>query len=198
MALTVTPGGSADNSYVTLAEADAYFVGLRYHAWNGVADASQELALRQATQEIERLGGPKHSALPPYRARFHGIPYDTATPQALFFPRTEDTDADGDVAIPDAVKCAVCEQAAFLLGVPGPGGVTSGIGGMGTSQSGSDGLFNHQQMQSSGVASFSMDGASLTYGRRPSEPESYCADLGVCKAAFVHIRPYIRWGARIG
>ena len=197
MALTVTPGGSSDDSYVAITTANAYFVGLRFDAWDAVADATQESALKQATQEIERLGGPKHQTLPPLRALFWDQPYDMATPQALHFPRTCDTDADGAVVIPEAVEAAVCEQAAFLLGLSGPGGISSGTGGTGTSAAGSDGLFDHAQMQRNGITSFSLDGASFTYGTKLSAQEQYCADRGVCKAAMVHIAPYIVWGGRV-
>jgi len=198
VALTVTPGGPNDDSYVTLDEADAYFAGtLRAAAWTAITSQNRELALRQATREIEGLGGPQPYVGLPTRLWFSGTPRDTSTPQALHFPRSVDITSSGAPVIPQAIRAAVCEQAAWLLNVAGPGGVASGAGGLGPGQSGDDGIVNHGLLQSMGIASWSMDGQSYSYrdvrglpGRPPHIAES----------AWAHVRPYIvrRFRTRMG
>jgi len=188
MTLTVTPGGASDDSYISAADADAYFANtLRSTAWTTVLAATRELALRQATKEIEALGGPTPYGESPARAYFSGRPYDESTPQALHFPRTSDTDLDGDLMIPTAVEEAVCEQAAWLLGVAGPGGISSGTGGLGTGQSGDDGIVNHGQLQGLGIQSWSMDGQSYTYRGNTSDGRP----AHIAPSAWERIRPYI-------
>jgi hypothetical protein len=197
MALTVTPGGASDDSYITAADADAYFAGtLRSTAWTTVLAATRELALRQATQEIEALGGPTPYAGRPTRAYFSGHPYDEETPQALHFPRSQDTDLDGDLVIPTAIEEAVCEQAAWLLNVAGPGGISSGTGGLGTGPSGDDGIVNHGLIQSLGIQNWSMDGQSYTYRGDANDGRP----AHIAPSAWERIRPYIirKFRARIG
>ena len=84
-----------ENSYIDIEGADEYFAG-RLHAerWGETSDADKEIALRQATKEIDRqlLKGRKAT--------------DT---QELAFPRYPDTE------VPEAVKEACCEIALALL-----------------------------------------------------------------------------------
>lgn len=90
MAITV-----GENSYVDIAEANEYFSG-RLHAerWSETSEADKEIALRQATKEIDRqlLKGRKAT--------------DT---QELAFPRYPDEE------VPETVKEACCEIALALL-----------------------------------------------------------------------------------
>jgi len=73
-------GAGNANSYVTLELADDYFAqGLQASAWNAQEESDREAALIGATRAIERL-------------RLGGTPDDTSTPQALHFPRADDTD----------------------------------------------------------------------------------------------------------
>ena len=54
--LDATVGGADSNSYVTLAEADAYFdAGTNNQKWNHHSDAFKEAALIQATQWLDPL-----------------------------------------------------------------------------------------------------------------------------------------------
>ena len=55
--LDATIGGPNANSYVTLAQADAYFAGdARSQDWSNHSDAYKEAALIQATQWLDYLG----------------------------------------------------------------------------------------------------------------------------------------------
>lgn len=116
MALTHTPGGAADNSYVTLAEAETYFadrVGASDNGnWNKDAsgnsrtDAQKSTALVTATRRIDE-------------ERFFGT--KTTGGQALKWPRTEVIDEDGEeyssASIPRLVKEATYLTALELLRV---------------------------------------------------------------------------------
>jgi hypothetical protein len=79
MAIDATPAGPNSNSYVSLADADAWFaLGMQAAAWDAYVDADKSAALIEATRMIESL-------------RLIGIPYDTDTPQALHFPLSDYT-----------------------------------------------------------------------------------------------------------
>jgi len=81
--------------YCTIEEASTYFAGRLYaDAWIRATDAEREMALKQATKEIDRqpLTGRK-----------------TADDQELAFPRYPDEE------VPEAVKEACCEVALALL-----------------------------------------------------------------------------------
>jgi hypothetical protein len=76
MSLDSTPGGSAAESYFSIAEADTYFTNRNNSAWTGVT-AAKEAAARLGTQYIENT----------YRGRWVGL---TATQtQALAWPRVD-------------------------------------------------------------------------------------------------------------
>ena len=176
MALTCTPGGASDNSYVTLAQADAYYDDtLRSAAWEAFGDMTKSTALIQATADIERLGGAKADDLSPARALFVGSPYATTedsggtiiTSQALHFPRTSDVDANGAVFIPQALRDAVCEQALWLL-----------------EQDANPPLLDRAALQAAGITSVSVDGLSESY-RATGVPR------GIAPRAWMLVRQYI-------
>ena len=152
MAIDATIAGATSNSYLSLAEAQAYFAArLRSEAWETASDADKEKALLTACRRIEA-----------HRLRVHrrpyGYPYDLpnaldrpadplapADPdQALSFPRQRDLDRSGAFAIPDQVKQAQCEEALALLA-------------SGAEQERRRGL------QAAGVKSFTVDGLSESY-----------------------------------
>lgn len=166
-----TPGGATDNSYLTAAQADAYFANsLRNTAWTAQTAENRERALIQATAEIEELGGGR-SVASPARLRFSGSPYSTdATVQALHFPRTSDTTAAGVKQIPQAVRVAVCEQAMVLL-----------------EKMAAPDLVDHATLRGNGLSIVSMDGVYLQY--------SAAAEVvppGIAPLAWQSIRQFIR------
>ena len=109
-------GTSTANSYVSEASANSYFeVHFNSQSWtnlDGSTNATAASSLKsslliQATREMDRT------------YRFHEAKYNTgirgATDyQALQFPRTSDTDNDGDVYILDDIKYATYEQALWI------------------------------------------------------------------------------------
>lgn len=104
LVLVATPKAVNANSYLTVAEADAYFEG-RTNAgkWTGATTAQKDLALVWATSRLEH-------------EEYYGVP--TTSDQRLKWPRWG-IEADGffidsDV-IPRLVKEAVCELALALL-----------------------------------------------------------------------------------
>ncbi len=157
MALIVcTPGGASDNSYVTLAQAAAYFANtLREADWVGIAPSLQERALIQATAQIEALGGPRAAQDDATRPLFSGVPY-AADDQALHFPRTVDCEGSS-LYIPQAVREAVIEQAMWLL-----------------DKDANPDILDRDELQSQGVRSISIEGHSEQYGGS-SRPYGICA-----------------------
>ena len=129
MALDATVGGSASNSYVTVAVADAYF-GTRLHCsdWTDATTSDKEKALIQATRILDEY------------CTWLGIKTDTTAPQALEWPRIGicydggaiyyeydvsfyeyDTFSDGywildSDTIPQQILDGTCELALVLLG----------------------------------------------------------------------------------
>lgn len=102
MSLDATAGGAAANSYVTTAEADAYFATrMGADAWAEADDP--EAALITATERLEQES---------YRGQ------RATDTQALKFPRSKVV-IDGveldDTTVPLAVKKACCEAAIALL-----------------------------------------------------------------------------------
>jgi hypothetical protein len=88
------------NSYVTVEEADAYFVNtLQSEEWNKFDTSVKEKALITATRQIDRL-------------HFSSRKLDLY--QNLEFPRVDSALPFTD-GIPQAVVYAVCEQALFVL-----------------------------------------------------------------------------------
>lgn len=166
--ITCTPGGSTDNSYVTVAQANTYYANtLREPLWDDYAEDDRERALIQATQQLEALGGAR-TVDSPSRSLFWGEPYDTSTPQALHFPRSDDLTTGGIVAIPQAVKDAVCEQALWLL-----------------QQRDAPPLLDHAANQAAGISNLSLDGINVSY-KGSSIPRD------IAPAAWAKFSPYVR------
>lgn len=57
MAVTVTPGGTADDSYISVSDADAYHEGRGNAAWANLDDDTKEVLLRQATDYMGQAYG---------------------------------------------------------------------------------------------------------------------------------------------
>ncbi len=110
-------GTSTADSYVTTASADAYFLYREQSdPWTNITSATgaaaatsrKESILKQATREIDKA------------YRFYGNKYYQGTVgddeyQALEFPRSDNTDVNGDLYIPDDVKYATYEQAIWIM-----------------------------------------------------------------------------------
>lgn len=110
MAVVVEDGtGLANsNSYISLVDANAYFVGKRLHstAWTTALDATKEIALQQATLLLDS------------EFTWTGTILKTDPVQALAWPRTGAVDRYNrarDSEVPQEVKYAVCELAHYLL-----------------------------------------------------------------------------------
>ncbi len=102
--ITATVAGADSNSYVTLAWANAYFaVKLDREQWESFEEEDRARALIAATARIDE------------EAPFWGDPYDTWTPQELYFPRRTDRDSSGALQIPDRIKMSCAELALHLL-----------------------------------------------------------------------------------
>lgn len=107
MTLNVETGtGSASaESYASVADADTYHAALGNTAWAAasVTTPAKEIALRQATQYLDRV----------YGRRFVGERYSKT--QALKWPREDWEDEDGDfvtgLSIPTGLKNACMELA---------------------------------------------------------------------------------------
>ena len=110
MALTVTPGAADADSYVTLAEADAYAAARGWAGWTG-AEALKEQALRRAVEWLDAV----------YLTRWPGK-RATGRVQRLEWPRVDAVDAAGEAvdaaSIPREVKAAQIEAALRELQAP--------------------------------------------------------------------------------
>jgi hypothetical protein len=98
--IEATPGGATANSYVTLAEAEAYFAG-RLHTgpWMSASQTDRERALLMAARALERLS-------------WHG--QRASSVQTLSWPRIGAPGAK-DGAVPPVVREAQCEEALAWL-----------------------------------------------------------------------------------
>lgn len=107
MALDATLGGASANSYVTVAEADAYFAtSFGRTAWGSASAANKEIVLIESTRLLDLLVSWKG--------------YVKSDTQALRWPRTHVPNVDGryngvDTIVPKDVKNAVFELAYSLL-----------------------------------------------------------------------------------
>jgi len=109
MSLVATVGGSNSNSYVTLAEAEAYFEDRINSSANGNwentsageprSDAEKSAALVTSTRRIDE-------------EQFRG--YKVTSTQALKFPRANITDEDGHYFATDSIPEPV-KQATFIV-----------------------------------------------------------------------------------
>jgi len=126
MALDTTVGGSASNSYVSVAEANTYFnnhyLAAKKTLWNTLAGPQKESVLKRSCQLLETLlvldDQLSFGRLPVELVIDFG--YDLSIHrselnQKLQFPRNLDVDPIGDPFIPQEVKDAQCEQAVYLL-----------------------------------------------------------------------------------
>ncbi len=113
MALTLvaTAGAKTANTYVTLAAAKDIVLEYLTHitsAWEAAADATRNIALVQATKDIDSI-------------RCKGTKYHTEIDegdddwQPLQFPRADDSTDDDSLYIPDRVERATVLQACYLL-----------------------------------------------------------------------------------
>lgn len=103
MALDTTVGGSAAESYLSVAEADvlaAQSLSAFAADWTAATETRKENALRQATRDIDTL-------VPAFDLY--------ADDQALRFPRAVDLDASDVPYLVGAIRQATYEQASFLL-----------------------------------------------------------------------------------
>lgn len=138
MALDTTLGGASSDSYVSLAEATAYFAArFGADAWDYLSEANREKALKQATREVDRH-------------RFHGSRWRWN--QALEFPRQypyhrEHPEHTTTVEIPASVKEATLEQALWIATHETAGGRSP-----------------RQQLQQEGVTQFRVGSTSETFG----------------------------------
>lgn len=84
------------NSYVTVAEADTYFLDrYGYDLWSPLSNTAKEQALVSACLQMDAM------------CEWYGYPTDPD--QELAFPR------DGETTVPDAVKNAQCEIAYMIV-----------------------------------------------------------------------------------
>ena len=107
MALNATIGGTASDTYGTLAEADAYFAARETGNWDG-ADSHKEMALRKAATFLDNV----------YRGKWKG--QKVSSTQARAWPRSWVEDSEGysvdGNAIPQQVKNAQFEAAKIIAG----------------------------------------------------------------------------------
>lgn len=106
MAVSATIGGAESNSYLTLAEADAYFLdALHATAWTSATEGDRGKAIVSATRFIDA------------KFIFKGVKTDQA--QALSFPRYGVANLDGynydSDELPPRLKDATAELALSLL-----------------------------------------------------------------------------------
>lgn len=105
MALDATVAGASADSYITVAEADAFAavrLGRFAEQWRDAATTTdtKEDALKQATSDLDA---------------FVRVTAPYSDLQALVFPRAVDIDASDVAYIPRRVKEACYEQAAYVL-----------------------------------------------------------------------------------
>lgn len=126
MALDVTVGGSASNSYVAVSDADRYFnthyITAKKTAWTALGQPQKESALKRACQQIETLkvldDELSTGRLPIALVIDYGFDlsiHRAEINQKLQFPRNLDLLPDGSPYIPQDLKDAQCEQAVYLL-----------------------------------------------------------------------------------
>lgn len=120
--INATPGDPAANSYLTLAEAQAYFDGrLSIAGWDDADD--QNVLLVMATRTLDKLLTPyktlfREGGVAYYRIRPEWTGAAATTTQKLAWPRTGMFDQNGNAidptVIPNDLKNAVAELAGQL------------------------------------------------------------------------------------
>ena len=169
MALVATVGGSTSNSYVTRAEADAYFqLGMHDKSLTwfqlDVEDKDQYLIKATLIIDSQKLRGSKYTT-----TATSGVP-----DQRLHFPRGQDYD-DSTEYIPIDVKLATYEQAIYLALA---GGDTT-----------------RQQLQAQGVTSVSVGDVSESYAS--DKPTTGIGALAPMARQILLAGGYIRRGGSI-
>jgi len=129
MSIYVSIGTSTANSYISVASADEYFdTRENSDAWIDISSNStgtlsattrKENLLIQATRELDGT------------YRFHDQKYNQGIRgqddyQNLEFPRSQNTDVDNDLFIPEDVEDATCEQALWITQRTGKRTTTEG------------------------------------------------------------------------
>lgn len=146
LVLVATPGAANANSYLTLAEATAYYEGrLPSAAW--ATSASKEALLVMATRTINGYFLGRRTAIvvegnmPAYRvgARWTGAPSDGV--QALAWPRTGMLNGNGyaigGTIIPQELKDATTELAIRLASGDSTADISSSVKGITSIKAGS-------------------------------------------------------------
>ncbi|MDP2322567.1 MAG: hypothetical protein Q8N51_00875 [Gammaproteobacteria bacterium] len=167
MALVTPPSATAD-SYVSLADAVAYFAArptvLINAAWTAAADAQKEAGLIAATQVLERED-------------WKGSKTNTFTENALRWPRANVETEDGgywpSTSVPAPLKNAVAELAALIL--------AGTVGGAGESESST----------TSAVSAVSVGEISIDYDTAVAGATSGY-DSGYSSTVDLLIAPFIR------
>jgi len=112
--LTTTPGSASADAYVSLVDAEAYYLAYNGAAWPGT-DIDKEAAIRRATRYLDGL-------------RWKGVKA-SGREQALEWPRFGAYDCDGYVIPSDAVPVEVvnaCSLLAFYE-LANPGGLDPNV-----------------------------------------------------------------------
>jgi len=106
MSVDATPAGPQANSYISEADALAYFASIlsKDAIWGGIEDAIQSNLLIEATRSLDLL--------------FEWVGIRSTSEQSLKWPRAE-VEIDGyyidSTIIPEAVKVATCDLAFFIF-----------------------------------------------------------------------------------
>lgn len=171
LAPTLLTTGINANSYVTLAEAEAYLLGrLRTSGWDAAAKRDKQKALIMAARDIDALTFKEHK---------DDVDFDNAQPskpaQPLAFPRTYTLDGDGDAVVPQEVKDAQCEQVLHLLGA-------------------GEGSERRRRLQAQGVTSFSTEGMSESYDRSGGTSHPWHR---LCPDAQRLLARHVEWGLSV-
>lgn len=130
MSIIIVDNLATNNSYASLAEAEAYFA-TRLHAgeWVKASELDKEKALITATSVIDSLsfsgrkykegnpGSEDYQSLEWPRYPEHSDPYLLGIPHLMNYTKEtrEWVDNAGTPIIPKALKDAVCEEAYFLI-----------------------------------------------------------------------------------
>lgn len=168
MAIDATLGGSAADSYVTLAAAETYF-SARFgsDAWDAASEADQEKALKQAARHVDR---------------FSFLGRRNSPTQARAFPRGYPYNDDPDklstaLAIPQAIKDAQCEEALAILSSTATGGIAE-----------------RASLQAQGVRSYSTLGLSETFAPESTRLD----EQPLCPQARALLRKWLKQSANWG
>ena len=116
MSIQVSIATPTADSYISVASANTYFLS-RENAdkWYNMGSTGtvtttgrKEGLLKQATRELDNFLRFSYN-------KYYTYPVGDANYQNLEFPRSVNTDADGDLYIPAEVKDDTCEQALWIM-----------------------------------------------------------------------------------